>query len=232
MGDLFIMKQPNSGLSKCTIIVHVETGSTVAAYSNSAATTKVKDAKEIGTSGSYVITGLDTGTYYVKAAKGTKSKISSAITFSAYAVKDVVLTYNLDLIVDGVVQTAFTAHGATATYNSANNTLDVKPDGSYWSSQEAYHSVLVNLTSYSSLKIKCRNSGDTTSVHARIVGGATYDATTISQNISTTMTTLTVNVSALTGNKYISINASSYLYNPDTEEKHVAVASIEDMWLE
>lgn len=83
----------SGGLSKCSIIVHIDTGSTVGAYSNSAATTLVKTGKEIGTSGDYLITGLNTGTYYVKASKGGQSAISSAITFSNYGIKDVVLSY-------------------------------------------------------------------------------------------------------------------------------------------
>lgn len=235
MGDAYIVRRGGgSGLSKCSIIVHVETDSTVAAYSNPAATTKVKDAKEIGTSGSYVITGLNTGTYYVKAEKGTKSKTSSAVSFSADAVKEVTLNYSLDLIVDGVVQSgiSFVSHSATATYDSSDKTLKIKADGSLWVGQEAYYSVNVDVTNYTSLKVKCRNSGDTNSVHARIVGGSTYDATTISQAISTTLNTHTINISGLSNSIYISINASSYLFNQDTGEKYVAVAAIEDMWLE
>lgn len=82
------------GLSKCSIIVHVDTGSTVGAYSNSAATTLVKTGKEIGTNGSYLISGLETGTYYyVKATKGAQTAISAAITFTAEGVKEVTLSY-------------------------------------------------------------------------------------------------------------------------------------------
>lgn len=81
------------GLSKCSIIVHIDTGSTVGAYSNSAATTLVKAGKEIGTSGDYVITGLEVGTYYVKATKNEQTAVSKAVSFTGYGVKEISLNY-------------------------------------------------------------------------------------------------------------------------------------------
>nr|DAH65428.1 MAG TPA: hypothetical protein [Caudoviricetes sp.] len=80
-------------LSKCSIIVHIDTGSSVGAYSDAAGSTKIAPAKEISTSGDYVISGLDIGTYYVKAEKNSDSTISSAITFSAYGIKELTLSY-------------------------------------------------------------------------------------------------------------------------------------------
>ena len=103
MGDAFIVRRGGgTGLSKCSIIVHVETGSTVAAYSNSAATTKVKDAKEIGSSGSFYITGLDTGTYYIKATKSGKSAIKS-VNCNAYSIFEVTLVYEVVLFENGTI---------------------------------------------------------------------------------------------------------------------------------
>lgn len=55
--------------TKSTIIVSVETGSTVEAYSDSTYTTLVKRANE-KSSGQYWITNLNNGTYYLKATLG------------------------------------------------------------------------------------------------------------------------------------------------------------------
>lgn len=96
MGDAFIVRRGGGGLSKCSIIVHIETGSTVGAYSNSSATTLVKAGKELGTSGDYLITGLNTGTYYVKATKGTKSRIGRVV-LSAESVAYLNWTYDVPL---------------------------------------------------------------------------------------------------------------------------------------
>lgn len=107
MGDAFIVRRGGAGLSKCSIIVHIETGSTVGAYSDASATTLIKTGKEIGTSGDYLITGLSVGTYYVKATKAGKTAISSAITFTDYGIEDVVLSYALIIWKNGDGLTAF-----------------------------------------------------------------------------------------------------------------------------
>lgn len=230
-GDVFIMRHISDGLSKCSIVIHAESGSTVAAYSNSAATTKVKDAKEIGTSGSYVITGLNTGTYYVKAEKGTKSKTSSEITFSAYAVKDVVLTYNLDLIIDGRTQRTFTSKNATVRVVTDQNFVGIK--GNTSDQYVAYYYVAVDVTNYSTLHIRGFNSGDTqNNVHAGINVGSSYTSTAKEITFTTTRRNYTIDVSGLSGTMYIALNATSFQWNPDTGEMHRAEAAVEDMWLE
>ena len=83
------------GLSKCSVVAHTDTGSTVAAYSDAGCTVKVRDAKEIGTSGDYVIGGLPVGTYYLKAVKGDECAVSGAVTFTDFGVKDITLSYAL-----------------------------------------------------------------------------------------------------------------------------------------
>ena len=82
-------------LSKCSIIVHIDTGSTVGAYSDAEATTLVKAGKEIGTSGYYFITGLNTGKYYIKAVKGSNTVISNAIIFFADGVEEIEMFYRV-----------------------------------------------------------------------------------------------------------------------------------------
>ena len=143
------------GLSKCSIIVHVETGSTVGAYSDSAATTLVKLGKEIGTSGDYVITGLNTGTYYVKAEKGSQSAKSSAITFSAYGVNEVTLAYGLFIIKDSVLVSgnSFNAIGSGTTTFSGTNVSMTSAAGFYISPKVARGS-------YTKLKIEYTYTSD------------------------------------------------------------------------
>lgn len=128
MGDAFIVRRGGGGgLSKCSIIVHIDSGSTVAAYSNASATTKVKDGKEIGTSGDYLITGLNTGTYYVKATKNTDETISGAIVFSADGIIDLQMSYAVPIF--GLayqswseISNNMTKNYVDSTYRQFNNT--------------------------------------------------------------------------------------------------------------
>ena len=77
--------------TKSTIIVSIETGSTVAAYSDSSYTTLVKTASE-KTTGEYWMTGLDNGTYYLKATKGSDVSTIS-YTISEYGVYRIAMAY-------------------------------------------------------------------------------------------------------------------------------------------
>lgn len=77
--------------TKSTIIVSIETGSTVAAYSDSSYQTLVKTASEKST-GKYWLTGLANGTYYLKATKGT-DEATLAYTISEYGVYRVSMAY-------------------------------------------------------------------------------------------------------------------------------------------
>ena len=165
MGDAFIVRRGGgAGLSKCSIIVHIDSGSTVAAYSNAEATTKVKDGKEIGTSGDYLITGLNTGTYYVKATKNGESTISGAITFSEYGIEDVVLSYALIIWKNGDGIASFRSkfsdvYGGTSSYlNAAGNVVVTLP--TYEGNQSTMASVSsINITGYSTLEVKVKKTG-------------------------------------------------------------------------
>ena len=77
--------------TKSTIIVSIDTGSTVAAYSDSSYTTLVKTASEKST-GEYWITGLNNGTYYIKATKGTDTATES-YTITEYGVYRITMSY-------------------------------------------------------------------------------------------------------------------------------------------
>ena len=79
--------------TKSTIIVSIDTGSTVAAYSDSSYQTLVKTASE-KTTGEYWMTGLNNGTYYLKATKGT-DEAKLAYTISEYGVYRITMAYRL-----------------------------------------------------------------------------------------------------------------------------------------
>lgn len=78
--------------TKSTIIVSIETGSTVGIY-DSTYTTLIKRANE-KSAGEYWLTGLDNGTYYLKATKGSETSILT-YTISQYGVYRVVMGYQV-----------------------------------------------------------------------------------------------------------------------------------------
>lgn len=109
--------------TKSTIIVSIDTGSTVAAYSDSSYQTLVKTASEKST-GEYWLTGLDNGTYYLKATKG--SDVSTMpYTISEYGVYRISMAYRTipDFSYSGtyeVVEDDDTPIADVAHYNDAN----------------------------------------------------------------------------------------------------------------
>lgn len=76
--------------TKSTIIVSIDTGSTVGIY-DSTYTTLIKSASEKST-GEYWLTGLNNGTYYIKATKDSDTA-TSAYTISEYGVYRISLAY-------------------------------------------------------------------------------------------------------------------------------------------
>ena len=97
--------------TKSTIIVSIETGSTVAAYSDSSYQTLVKTASEKAT-GEYWLTGLNNGKYYIKAAKGSDVSTTS-YTISEYGVYRINMTYACVITLYSLLSTA-----ETITYSS------------------------------------------------------------------------------------------------------------------
>lgn len=77
--------------TKSTIIVSIDTGSTVAAYSDSSYQTLVKTASEKST-GEYWLTGLNNGTYYIKATKGA-DEATTSYTIAEYGVYRISMAY-------------------------------------------------------------------------------------------------------------------------------------------
>lgn len=78
--------------TKSTIIVSIDTGSTVGIY-DSTYTTLIKSASE-KTTGEYWLTGLDNGTYYLKATKGSDTS-TLTYTITQYGVYRLVMGYQV-----------------------------------------------------------------------------------------------------------------------------------------
>ena len=89
---IFNMIGSNGPSMKSTIIVSIDTKSTVGAYTDAACTTLIKTATE-RSEGEFWITGLDNGLYYIKATKNTDESIVS-YTINEFGVYRIVMTYS------------------------------------------------------------------------------------------------------------------------------------------
>lgn len=78
--------------TKSTLIISIESGSTVQVYSNSTYTTLLKTATE-KSAGQFWVKGLDNGTYYLKATKGSNIAKTS-YTISEYGVYRITMQYS------------------------------------------------------------------------------------------------------------------------------------------
>lgn len=77
--------------TKSTLIISIDSGSTVQVYSNSTYTTLIKTATE-KSAGQFWVKGLDNGTYYIKATKGTDTS-TLAYTIAEYGVYRIRMAY-------------------------------------------------------------------------------------------------------------------------------------------
>lgn len=77
--------------TKSTLIISIDSGSTVQVYSNSTYTTLVKTATE-KTAGQFWVKGLDNGTYYLKATKSGQTA-TMAYTIAEYGVYRIRMAY-------------------------------------------------------------------------------------------------------------------------------------------
>ena len=121
--------------TKSTIIVSIDTGSTVQAYSDSSYQTLVKTASEKST-GEYWLTGLNNGTYYIKATKGS-DEATLTYTISEYGVYRVAMTYipaqviHYTMLYDGSLGDATANQCSDLTGGWARTGYTV--NSSYWS---------------------------------------------------------------------------------------------------
>lgn len=110
--------------TKSTLIISIDSGSTVKVYSNSTYTTLLKTATE-KTAGQFWVKGLDNGTYYLKATKGTDTS-TLAYTIAEYGVYRIRMAYRTvpEFTYTGgtyeVVQDDDTAISDITTYNEPN----------------------------------------------------------------------------------------------------------------
>ena len=99
--------------TKSTLIISIDSGSTVEVFSNSTYTTLIKTATE-KSAGQFWVKGLDNGTYYLKATKSGQTT-TMAYTISEYGVYRITMAYR--------TIPAFTYTGSYAVVKDDNTTI-------------------------------------------------------------------------------------------------------------
>lgn len=208
----------SGGLSKCSIIVHIDSGSTVAAYSNASATTKVKDAKEIGTSGDYLITGLNVGTYYVKATKNTDETISGAVVFLAVGVVDLPMSYAVPIFglayqTWSTIQSNTTIIGFDGTYRQFKNSSPYVEiycaDGNQGVPVMIWKTAVAPGKRYLNIRYKKTGSGDYCKFGLSSSSGSLTEIVSASIPASNTETVASLLISSVTSNAYLYVTGAS-----------------------
>lgn len=154
--------------TKSTIIVSIDTGSTVGIY-DSTYTTLIKSASE-KTTGKYWLTGLDNGTYYLKATKGSDTATTS-YTVSEYGVYRISMSYWAAFI------TVTFPYGSSTVEISNGSDTYACPSSSLSNGEYTFevhsagtYAVSVEYAGYTltAPSIAVSNSGDTGSSEARL----------------------------------------------------------------
>ena len=232
MGEAFITRR-GGGTPYAAIGVTYPSGS-VCTCTNGTLTLTAKD-----TSGKAIFVIPSAGTWTVKAVKGSQSA-SKAVSITAEGqVETVTLSYELVLFNNGVVSGyAWDSSNADSGYGIAqvsdgliylygctwDNGLALKPG---WG--EIGISSAISLSDYSTLKVRL-NKTDGAEGTAKIQVGTTV----LGDNTATTTVTLTagtttsLDISSITGNKYISLYAQS---DPSTYG-NIIRAYFDKVWLE
>lgn len=182
------------------------------------------------TSGSKTLTAKDTtgkaifvipsaGTWTVKAVSGSKSTSKTVSITAEGQVATVTLTYELILFNNGVVSGYAWGSSNNNGYGDGkvsdgliylygytwDNNISLQPG---WG--EIGISSAINLSDYSALKVhlkKIDNADGTVKIH---VGTTALGDNTATKNVTLTAgTTTSLNISSITGNKYISLYAQS-----------------------
>lgn len=232
MGEAFITRR-GGGTPYAAIGVTYPSGS-VCTCTNGTLTLTAKD-----TSGKAIFVIPSAGTWTVKAVSGSKST-SKAVEITAEGqVKNVTLSYELVLFNNGVVSGyAWDSSNADSSYGIAqvsdgliylygytwDNGLTLKPG---WG--EIGISSAISLSDYSTLKVRLNKTNGAEGT-AKIQVGTTV----LGDNTATTTVTLTagtttsLDISSITGNKYISLYAQS-----DTSTfGNIIRAYFDKVWLE
>ena len=211
--------------SKC--VVKNSSGTTVASNTNTGSSTK-KWTATVNAKGTYTVTATATD------GSGKSKSQSVKITADGQS-KSVTLSYELELIKNGVLQNSITF---TRQLRS-NSTVSQTSNTGYYtfkspSSQSCGVAIseAIDLTNFSTLNAKLSASGaNAYGTKIAIINGTLYDSEVSMNNAplaSATMDgdalqTLTCDISALTGDNFVGI-----LLNTDT----VSTVNVYDLWLE
>lgn len=206
MGDAFIVKRGGGGGKLyAAIYVTYPSGSVCTCTKG----TKTWTAK--GTSGSYIFYVPENGTYTVSCTDGTKTASKTVSITAQYQVENVTLSYRIDLIVNGQVASGIIFENHTANVEPNYNNLGyMRISTKDIDTPNGYYSTVIDFgeagMAYTNLKFKAFRAD---SLNAYVNGGATYSATTIRQQLSSTETEYTLDISSLSGENYVSINATA-----------------------
>lgn len=234
MGEAFITRRGGSGNKVFAVIGATYPAGSICTCSNGSKTLTTKD-----TSGRAMFVIPSAGTWTVTAVSGSKSK-SKAVSITAEGqVENVTLTYELVLFNNGVVSGyAWDSSNVESGYGYAqvsdgliylggftwDNGLVFKPG---WG--EIGISSAIGLSDYSTLKVRL-NKIDSAKGTAKIQVGTTAlgDDTATTTVTLTAGTTTSLDISSITGSKYISLYAQS-----DTSDYGNSIkAYFDKVWLE
>lgn len=191
------------------------------------------------TSGSWTFKANDVGYYTVKAVSGSKSKEKEVIITAEGQVENVALSYDLVLFNNGVVSgykwdssnfdsgygDAKVSNGLIYLYGYTwDNNISLQ---SGWG--EIGISSAINLSDYSALKVRLKKIDSANGTAKIQVGTTALGDNTATKTVTLTAgTTTSLDISSITGSKYISLYAQS---NTGTYGNMIK-AYFDKVWLE
>ena len=191
------------------------------------------------TTGSWTFKANEVGVYTVKAVSGSKSKEKEILITAEGQVENVTLSYELVLFNNGVVSGyAWDSSNFDSGYGYAEVSKGLIHVGGYtWDNNislqpgwgEIGISSAINLSNYSALKVhlkKIDSADGTVNIH---VGTTALGDNTATKTVTLTAgTTTSLDISSITGSKYISLYAQS---NTSTYGNQIH-AYFDKVWLE
>ena len=190
------------------------------------------------TSGSWTFKANDVGYYTVKAVSGSKSKEKEVIITTEGQVETVAMMYDLVLFDNGVVSGYAWGSSNNNGYGDAkvSNGL-IYLYGYTWGDDLSLHpgwgeigiSSAINLSDYSTLKVRLKKTEDALGTVTIQVGTTALGDNTKTKNVNLTAgTTTSLDISSITGSKYISLYTES---DTDTYGNMIK-AYFDKVWLE
>ena len=234
MGEAFITRRGGSGNKVFAVIGATYPAGSICTCSNGSKTLTTKD-----TSGKALFVIPSAGTWTVKAIKGSQSKSVAVKITTEGQVENVTLAYELVLFNNGVVSGyAWDSSNVESGYGYAQVSDGlIYLGGSTWDNGLVFKpgwgeigiSSAIGLSDYSTLKV-CLNKIDSAKGTAKIQVGTTAlgDDTATTTVTLTAGTTTSLDISSITGSKYISLYAIS---NTSTYGNMIK-AYFDKVWLE